>query len=60
MHSRERAPTTFRHEEPDRVAIDFGGTADSTIVADSYQITSEFSVRFWPQRQEGGSQLVLD
>jgi uroporphyrinogen decarboxylase len=37
MNHRERVLTTLRHEEPDRVPIDFGGTVDSTISALSYQ-----------------------
>jgi uroporphyrinogen decarboxylase len=34
---RERALAALRHQEPDRVPIDFGGTADSTISALGYQ-----------------------
>lgn len=34
---RERVLATLRHEEPDRVPIDFGSTVDSTIMAVAYQ-----------------------
>ena len=37
MTHRGRALTALRHQEPDRVPIDFGGTADSTIAAMAYQ-----------------------
>ena len=37
MNHRERVLTTLRHQEPDRVPIDFGGTVDSTVSAFSYQ-----------------------
>jgi uroporphyrinogen decarboxylase len=37
MNHRQRVLTTLRHQEPDRVPIDLGGTADSTIMAVSYQ-----------------------
>ena len=37
MNHRERVMTTLRHQEPDRVPLDFGGTVDSTISAISYQ-----------------------
>jgi uroporphyrinogen decarboxylase len=37
MNHRERVLAALRHEEPDRVPIDFGGTVDSTISALSYQ-----------------------
>lgn len=37
MNHRERVLTTFRHQEPDRVPIDFGGTVDSSIQAVEYQ-----------------------
>jgi uroporphyrinogen decarboxylase len=37
MNSRERILTALRHQEPDRVPIDFGGTVDSTIMAVAYQ-----------------------
>jgi uroporphyrinogen decarboxylase len=37
MNHRQRALAALRHEEPDRVPIDFGGTVDSTISALSYQ-----------------------
>jgi uroporphyrinogen decarboxylase len=36
MNHRERVLTALRHEEPDRVPIDLGGTVDSTIVAVAY------------------------
>jgi uroporphyrinogen decarboxylase len=41
MNHRERVLTALRHEEPDRVPIDFGGTCDSTISALSYQALRE-------------------
>jgi uroporphyrinogen decarboxylase len=37
MNHRERVLTALRHQEPDRVPIDFGGTVDSTILAVAYQ-----------------------
>ena len=37
MNHRERVLATLRHEEPDRVPIDFGSTVDSTIMAVAYQ-----------------------
>lgn len=37
MNHRERVLTALRHQEPDRVPIDFGGTSDSTIAAMAYQ-----------------------
>ena len=37
MNHRQRVLTTLRHQEPDRVPIDLGGTADSTIIAMAYQ-----------------------
>ncbi len=37
MNHRDRILATLRHQEPDRVPIDFGGTVDSTISALSYQ-----------------------
>jgi len=37
MNHRDRVLAALRHEEPDRVPIDFGGTMDSTISALSYQ-----------------------
>lgn len=37
MNHRQRVLAALRHEEPDRVPIDFGGTVDSTIMATAYQ-----------------------
>jgi uroporphyrinogen decarboxylase len=37
MNHRDRVLAALRHEEPDRVPIDFGGTMDSTISAFGYQ-----------------------
>jgi uroporphyrinogen decarboxylase len=37
MNHRERVLTALDHQEPDRIPIDFGGTADSTISALTYQ-----------------------
>ena len=37
MNHRDRVLAALRHEEPDRVPIDFGGTVDSTISALGYQ-----------------------
>ncbi len=37
MNHRDRVLAALRHEEPDRVPIDFGGTVDSTIAATGYQ-----------------------
>jgi len=37
MNHRQRVLTALRHEEPDRVPIDLGGTMDSTIMAVPYQ-----------------------
>lgn len=37
MNHRQRALAALRHQEPDRVPIDFGGTVDSTISALAYQ-----------------------
>jgi uroporphyrinogen decarboxylase len=37
MNHRGRVLTALRHQEPDRIPIDFGGTVDSTISALSYQ-----------------------
>jgi len=37
MNHRERVLAALRHQEPDRVPIDFGGTGDSTMMAVTYQ-----------------------
>jgi uroporphyrinogen decarboxylase len=37
MKHRERVLSALRHQEPDRIPIDFGGIVDSTISALSYQ-----------------------
>lgn len=37
MSHRERVLTALRHQEPDRLPIDFGGTVDSTVSALGYQ-----------------------
>ena len=37
MNHRERVLAALRHQEPDRVPLDFGGIVDSTISAFSYQ-----------------------
>ncbi len=37
MKHRQRALTALRHQEPDRVPIDLGGTVDSTIMAVAYK-----------------------
>jgi len=37
MNHRERVLTALRHQEPDRIPIDFGGTVDSSILAIGYQ-----------------------
>ena len=37
MNHRERVLAALRHQEPDRVPIDLGGTGDSTIMAVAYQ-----------------------
>ncbi len=37
MNHRQRVLTSLRHDEPDRVPIDLGGTVDSTIVAVAYR-----------------------
>ncbi len=37
MNHRQRVLTALRHEEPDRVPIDLGGTMDSTIMAVAYK-----------------------
>jgi uroporphyrinogen decarboxylase len=36
MNQRQRVLAALRHQEPDRVPIDFGGTTDSTIMAVAY------------------------
>jgi len=36
MNHRQRVLTALRHQEPDRVPIDLGGTLDSTIMATTY------------------------
>jgi uroporphyrinogen decarboxylase len=41
MNHRDRVLAALRHEEPDRVPVDFGGTVDSTISALSYQALRE-------------------
>jgi uroporphyrinogen decarboxylase len=41
MNHRDRVLAALRHEEPDRVPIDFGGTVDSTISALSHQALRE-------------------
>jgi uroporphyrinogen decarboxylase len=41
MNHRDRVLAALRHEEPDWVPIDFGGTVDSTISALSYQALRE-------------------
>ena len=37
MNHRQRVLTAIRHQEPDRVPIDLGGTIDSTIMAIAYK-----------------------
>ncbi|MCG2767790.1 MAG: uroporphyrinogen decarboxylase family protein [Chloroflexota bacterium] len=37
MNHRERTLASLRHQEPDRIPIDLGGTGDSTIAAMAYQ-----------------------
>lgn len=37
MNHRQRVLTALRHQEPDRVPIDFGGTVDTTIQAVNYR-----------------------
>ncbi|MGD8244013.1 MAG: uroporphyrinogen decarboxylase family protein [Anaerolineae bacterium] len=37
MNHRERVLTSLRHQEPDRVPLDLGGTVDSTILAVAYR-----------------------
>ena len=37
MTHRERVLTALRHEEPDRLPIDFGGSAETTILAVAYR-----------------------
>lgn len=37
MNRRQRVLTTLRHQEPDRVPLDLGGTADSTMAAVAYR-----------------------
>ena len=37
MNHRARVLTALRHQEPDRIPIDLGGTGDSTIAAMAYQ-----------------------
>ena len=37
MNHRQRILTALRHQEPDRVPIDFGGTVDTTIQAVAYK-----------------------
>ena len=37
MNHRQRVLAALRHQEPDRLPVDFGGTVDSTISAFSYQ-----------------------
>ena len=39
MTSRERVLAALNHREPDRVPIDFGGTAVSTIMVGPYRET---------------------
>jgi len=36
MNHRQRVLAALRHQEPDRVPVDLGGTADSTIIAVGY------------------------
>jgi uroporphyrinogen decarboxylase len=38
MNHRQRVLTALRHQEPDRVPMDLGGTMDSTIMAVPYQV----------------------
>ena len=40
--SRERVLAALRHEEPDRVPIDFGGTTASSIVVSAYEKLKQF------------------
>lgn len=37
MNHRQRVITALRHQEPDRVPIDLGGTTDSTVMAVTYR-----------------------
>lgn len=41
MTSRERVIAALNHQEPDRIPIDIGGTASSTIAAGPYRLTAE-------------------
>ena len=42
MTHRERVLTALRHQEPDRVPIDFGGSAETTILAVAYRRLREY------------------
>jgi uroporphyrinogen decarboxylase len=41
MNHRQRVLTALRHQEPDRVPLDFGGTVDSTMAAVAYKALRE-------------------
>ena len=42
MNHAERVLTALRHQEPDRVPLDFGGTVDTTILAVGYRKLREY------------------
>ena len=54
MTSRERVITALRHEEPDKVPIDFGGMRSTGIMAIAYNRLKDYL------RIEGGETLVYD
>jgi hypothetical protein len=64
MNHRQRVLTALQHQEPDRVPLDLGGTADSTVVAVAYRKLRAHPdgspAKFQPQFQQDGSQVVFD
>ena len=47
MNHRQRVLTALRHQEPDRVPIDLGGTVDSTMAGmDTKELKREFGGGF--------------
>ncbi|OGO15229.1 MAG: hypothetical protein A2Z14_08405 [Chloroflexi bacterium RBG_16_48_8] len=61
MNHRERILTTLRHQEPDRVPIDFGGTRVSSIMAVTYAKLREY-LGMGPGRirVDGPAQIVIE
>jgi uroporphyrinogen decarboxylase len=61
MNHRERVLTTLRHQEPDRIPIDFGGTRVSSIMAVTYvKVRKQLGLGPGRIRVDGPAQIVIE